>query len=182
MPIGVPRTLKGSRCYSSNTEAGVIEAITGRGPTPSEGARTITGDHITTFKKFRNLFHYGKMNAEDRNYLFDVTTLGKCTLNTDYKPPPVTASVHFFGTSESFLLKQVLHQRKKGKYERDQGNKLVVEIPESDVLTGNLRLRGISEPLLSHDVEYMTWPSPEREALNRCNDELRACTVRTSTG
>ncbi|GBM18500.1 hypothetical protein AVEN_252282-1 [Araneus ventricosus] len=43
MPIDVPGTLNDSRCDNSNTEAGVLVAIAGHGPTPSKGGRSILG-------------------------------------------------------------------------------------------------------------------------------------------
>ncbi|GBL81010.1 hypothetical protein AVEN_83097-1 [Araneus ventricosus] len=45
MPVAVPGTLNSGRCNSSSTEAGVLGAVTGHGPTPPEGVVIACSDH-----------------------------------------------------------------------------------------------------------------------------------------
>ncbi|GBM91582.1 hypothetical protein AVEN_209410-1 [Araneus ventricosus] len=51
-----PGNLNDSRCNSSSTEAGVLVAITGHGPTPLEGGNLSIGQYLSVPKdSFSNL-------------------------------------------------------------------------------------------------------------------------------
>ncbi|GBM03903.1 hypothetical protein AVEN_185402-1 [Araneus ventricosus] len=56
--------------------------------------------------------------------------------------------------------------------ERNQGNKLVVEIPECDSLTGNMTPTGTTELVPYRIGAPTTGPSPRLKVFNTCNHEL----------
>ncbi|GBM49571.1 hypothetical protein AVEN_186677-1 [Araneus ventricosus] len=67
--------------------------------------------------------------------------------------------------------------RGKSGIRRDQRNKLMVEVLERDILTGNLTPGGTCEPTLYLDGLPMTWLSPRQEVLIACIHKLCACAL-----
>ncbi|GBN39732.1 hypothetical protein AVEN_23051-1 [Araneus ventricosus] len=93
-------------------------------------------------------------------------------VNANYKPPFAISSSTILSELENLwhLNKFLIRGQEKNYLERDQENKLILEVPDCDVLTGKLTPGRTWDP-----VPYpppMPWLFIRWEVLNACNHEL----------
>ncbi|GBM03586.1 hypothetical protein AVEN_203162-1 [Araneus ventricosus] len=65
----------------------------------------------------------------------------------------------------------------KSRMEKNQGDELVVKVPEWDVLTGNLIPEEICEAAPYRDGARTTWTSLRQKVLDSSNHDLLVCSV-----
>ncbi|GBM46736.1 hypothetical protein AVEN_209833-1 [Araneus ventricosus] len=94
-------------------------------------------------------------------------------VNAHRKLPFGTSSIAYvtalFSELENHCLLRKFFTRFKSHMGRNQENRLIVEIPECNALTANLKARGICEPAPYCYGVPMTWSSLRREVFNTYN-------------
>ncbi|GBO17389.1 hypothetical protein AVEN_255963-1 [Araneus ventricosus] len=93
-------------------------------------------------------------------------------VNANYKPPFAISSSIIFSELENLydLNKFLIRGQEKNYLERDQENKLILEVPDCDVLTDKLTTGGTWDP--APYPPPMPWLFTRWEILNACNHEL----------